>query len=83
MTFEQDELYREAQTFVRGKVIEEIFARLERRTIEDWKRSDPASTQNRDDAYHLMRAISGLRTELTALAAEPTIDQFNRRLKSV
>ncbi len=83
MTFEQDELYREAQSFVRGKVIEEIFARLERRTIEDWKRSDPASAQDRDDAYHLMRAISGLRTELTALAAEPTIDQFNRRLKSV
>jgi len=83
MTFEQDELYREAQSFVRGKVIEEIFARLERRTIEDWKRSDPASAQSRDDAYHLMRAISGLRTELTALAAEPTIDQFNRRLKSV
>ena len=83
MTFEQDELYREAQSFVRGKVIEEIFARLERRTIEDWKRSDPTSAQSRDDAYHLMRAISGLRTELTALAAEPTIDQFNRRLKSV
>lgn len=83
MTFEQDELYREAQSFVRGKVIEEIFARLERRTIEDWKRSDPASAQSRDDAYHLMCAISGLRTELTALAAEPTIDQFNRRLKSV
>jgi len=31
----------------------------------------------------MVRAIAELRNELTALAAEPTVDRFNRRLKSV
>jgi len=31
----------------------------------------------------MVRAINDLRNELTALAAEPAVDRFNRRLKSV
>jgi len=57
--------------------------RLEERMIYTWKASAPDASQARDDAYLMVRAIAELRNELTALAAEPTVDRFNRRLKSV
>lgn len=82
-TFEQEELYREAQAFARSKVMEEVFRRLEERTIYAWRASAPDASLARDDAYRMVRAITELRNELTALAAEPTVDRFNRRLKSV
>ena len=82
-TFEQEELYREAQAFARSESMKEVFRRLEERMIYTWKVSAPDASQARDDAYLMVRAIAELRNELTALAAEPTVDRFNRRLKSV
>lgn len=82
-TFEQEELYREAQAFTRSEAMKEVFRRLEERMIYTWKASAPDASQSRDDAYLMVRAIAELRNELTALAAEPTVDRFNRRLKSV
>lgn len=82
-TFEQEELYREAQAFARSESMKEVFRRLEERMIYTWKASAPDASQARDDAYLMVRAIAELRNELTALAVEPTVDRFNRRLKSV
>jgi hypothetical protein len=43
--------------------------------------SHPDRGDDRDDAYRMVRAIGEFRNELTALAAEPTVTAFNRRLK--
>jgi hypothetical protein len=82
-TFEQEELYREAKAFANSKAMAEVFGRLEARYINNWKRTDPDASGDRDAAYHMVRAITDLRNELTTLAAEPAVDRFNRRLKSV
>jgi hypothetical protein len=82
-TFEQEELYREAKAFAGSKAMAEVFGRLEARYIDDWRRTAPDASGDRDAAYYMVRAINDLRNELTALAAEPAVDRFNRRLKSV
>lgn len=82
-TFEQEELYREAKAFASSKAMAEVFGRLEARYIDSWKRTTPDASGDRDAAYYMVRAITDLRNELTSLAAEPAVDRFNRRLKSV
>lgn len=80
-TYEQEELWRAAGALARDKSAMEVLARLEARYVEDWKRSAPEDLVARNDAYHMVRAIAEFRSELAALAAEPSVTQFNRRLK--
>ena len=80
-TFEQEDLWRAAQALAKDQASQEVLRRLENRYIEDWRDSQPEAIQQRDDAYHIVRAIAAFRDELTALAAEPTVKQFNNRLR--
>jgi hypothetical protein len=80
-TYEQEELWRSAKAFAGDKLFNEIFERLTEKYIQTWATSDPGDAVVRDDAYHMVRAVASLRTELTALAAEPDVVKFNSRLK--
>lgn len=80
-TFEQEELWREAKAFSGSASFREVMRLLEDRYTSDWKLSDPSDSQKRDDAFHMVRAITALRDELAAIAATPDVVQFNRRLK--
>lgn len=80
-TYEQEELWRAAGALHRDGAAQEVLKRLEERYVDDWKRSEPAEGDKRDDAYRMVRAVAEFRSELAALAAEPTVAQFNRRLK--
>jgi hypothetical protein len=79
-TFEQEELWRSAKALASDKATQSVLQRLQDRSVSDWMGSAPEAAAKRDDAYHMVRAIAAFRDELTALAAEPTITQFNRRL---
>ena len=78
---EREELWRAAKLINGDKAVEEVFSRLEARFVEDWKGSSPDNEQKRVDAYYMVRAIGALKSELTALASEPDIMHFNRRLR--
>jgi hypothetical protein len=78
---EREELWRAAKLINGDKAVEEVFSRLEARFVEDWKGSAPDNEQKRVDAYYMVRAIGALKSELTALASEPDIMHFNRRLR--
>lgn len=82
VTYEQDELWRAAGALYRDGAAKEVLRRLEARCISEWMYSDPADGSARDDAYHMVRAVAAFRQELEALAMEPTVTQFNRRLKT-
>ena len=80
-TFEQEELWREAKAFGDSPCMKEVFRLLEERYIADWKNSEPDAGLKRDDAYYMVRAVTALRGELSAMATAPSVAQFNRRLK--
>jgi len=79
-SYEQEELWRSAKALSTDKATLAVLQRLQDRSVSDWMGSPPEAVAKRDDAYHMVRAIAAFRDELTALAAEPTITQFNRRL---
>jgi hypothetical protein len=78
---EQEDLWRAAKLLDGNKAVEEVFLRLESRAVDDWKGSAPDNEQKRMEAYYMVRSIAAFRSELTALAAEPDVLRFNRRLK--
>lgn len=80
-TFEQEDLWRAAKQLVGDRAVEEVIRRIEQRLMDDWSNSDPEKYEARDAAYHLVRAIRTFRDELAALASEPDVTAFNRRLK--
>lgn len=80
-TYEQEELWRAAGALHRDASAQEVLKRLEARFIAEWMNSAPDEGAKRDDAYRMVRAVAAFRQELEALALEPTVAQFNRRLK--
>ena len=80
-SFEQEEVWRSAQSLMTAKATDEVLRRLESDLIEQWKSSDPKDQDVRDDAYRMMRTVAAFRANLQALASEPLVMQHNSRLK--
>lgn len=80
-TYEQEQLWIAAGALHKDQAAQEVLKRLEARFVSEWMQSEPDDQGTRDDAYRMVRAIAAFRQELEALAYEPTVAQFNRRLK--
>lgn len=80
-SFEQEEVWRSAQSLMTSKATDEVLRRLETDLIEQWKSSDPKDQDLRDDAYRMMRTVAAFRARLQSLASEPLVTQHNSRLK--
>lgn len=80
-TFEQETLWIAAKAMSNDKSVKEVLRRLKERAVDDWASSPPEADAKRLDAYHMVRAISAFESELSALAAEPDVVRFNRRLR--
>ena len=80
-TFEQEDLWREAKSLANSPATMEIIRRIEQRLIDKWSNSDPENYDEREALYNLVRAVRTFRDELAALASEPDVTAFNRRLK--
>jgi predicted ArsR family transcriptional regulator len=80
-TFEMEELWRSAKAFHGDALFNELMKRLEQRYMEQWRNSPPDQASVREDAYNMVRAVSALSAELSALAAEKKVADFNARLK--
>lgn len=77
----EEDVFLAAKRIIGDPAIMEVFKRIERQQIDRWRYSKGEDATERDDAYHMIRAIEGLRNLLDALAAEPDVRHFNRRLK--
>ncbi len=77
---EQEEIWIAAKGLVTNKACMEAFRRLEQMYTAAWRDSAPGDDRTREQAYRMLKAVSAFRDELQALAAEPTVTQFNRRL---
>lgn len=80
-SYEQEELWRAAGALHRDGAAQDVLKRLEARLVAEWMNSAPEEEAKRDDAYRMVRAVAAFRQELEALALEPTVTQFNQRLK--
>ncbi len=80
-TFEQEALWIAAKAMANDRAVQEVLRRLKERAVDDWASSPPEADAKRLDAYHMVRAIASFETELTALASEPDVTRFNRRLR--
>jgi hypothetical protein len=80
-TFEQETLWIAAKAMANDKAVQEVLRRLKERAVDDWASSPPEADAKRLDAYHMVRAIASFQAELTALASEPDVMRFNRRLR--
>ena len=80
-TFEQETLWIAAKGMANDKAVQEVLRRLKERAVDDWASSPPEADAKRLDAYHMVRAITAFESELTALAAEPDVVRFNKRLR--
>lgn len=78
---EKEDLWREAKVIANSRTAAELFKRIEERLYGEWSNSDPEKWEARDAAYNLIRAVRTFRDELAALASEPDVTAFNRRLK--
>jgi hypothetical protein len=78
---EQEDVWRGAQFLAKDRATQEAFNRLEHKYTSIWRDSAPGDDNTREQAYRMLKAVSALREELAALAAEPSVTQFNRRLK--
>jgi hypothetical protein len=79
--FEQEDLWRSAKSFAEDKTLSVLFERMTEKYTQSWAASPPEDEKSRNDSYYMVRAIASLKTELTALAAEPDVVKFNSRLK--
>ena len=80
-THEQEQLWIAAKGLVKDASAKEVLKRLRENATDDWANSAPDAEAKRMEAYYMVRAIAAFEAELTALAAEPDLTRFNRRLR--
>lgn len=76
---EQEALWRAAQSLTRDAATLEVFRRVDARYVEMWRAG--VTVEDREAAHARVRALEDVRSELSAIAAEPTVTAFNRRLR--
>lgn len=69
-----------AKSLLSSQGIIVIFQALEDQYTNAWKGSSFTDTANRDEAYHMVRALSALKTQLESIATSEQIKNFNLRL---
>lgn len=80
-TFEQEQLWIAAKSLTKDAAVKEVLRRMRENATDAWASSPPEAEAKRMEAYYMVRAIAAFESELTALAAEPDILRFNRRLR--
>lgn len=72
-----------AKSLLSSNGINLIFQALEEDYTSAWRGSSFTDTAIRDEAYHMMRALSSLKTELASIAKSEQINKFNSRLANM
>lgn len=76
-----DELVREAKHLAKNDALNEIFDRLTRQCVEQFKTSQPSESAVREEAFLMLRALTALRDEINAVAVSTDVSMWNRRLR--
>lgn len=72
-----------AKSLLSSHGISVIFQALEQKYAEAWKGSSYKDAAIREDAYHMVRALNELKTELESIAKSEDIKKFNSRLANI
>jgi hypothetical protein len=72
-----------AKSLLSSHGINVIFQALEEQYTNAWKGSSFTDTAIRDEAYHMMRALSSLKAELESIAKSEQLKNFNLRLANM
>lgn len=68
-----------AQQLIDDPLVQDIFATLERRYIQDWRATGAGEAEKREMAHAAVRAIDDFRARLSALANAPKVNAHNNR----
>jgi hypothetical protein len=69
-----------AKSLLSSQGITVIFQALDAQYTNAWKGSSFTDSATRDEAYHMMRALSALKAHLQSIATSEKINNFNLRL---
>jgi hypothetical protein len=72
-----------AKSLLSSHGISVIFQALEEKYTSAWRGSSFTDTAIRDEAYHMIRALSSLKAELESIAKSEQIKNFNLRLANM
>ena len=76
-----DREFKEQVTdFAKSEVCPRLFERLDAYYVQVWKNT--TSAQGREMAYFLIKAAEQLKQDITLIADDERIREFNRRLKN-
>lgn len=78
MTDTQETAIR-AQQLMNDPLVQEIFAVLEKRYIQEWRGTGAGEAEKREMAHAAVRAIDDFRARLSALASAPKVAAHNNR----
>lgn len=76
-----EDLSRRAKQLLDDEVIQQVFASLEGRYMNEWRNTSPADIQKREAAHAAVRALDDLKTKLSSLANAPKVEAHNARGK--
>lgn len=79
MTTDTRETALRAQQLKDDPLVQEIFAMLERRYIQEWRSTGPGEGEKREMAHAAVRAIDDFRARLSTMANAPKVTAHNNR----
>jgi hypothetical protein len=79
MVILSDDIARRAKQLLDDEVIQQAFASLEGRYINEWRNTPPADVQKREAAYAAIRALDDIKTRLGSMANAPKVEAHNNR----
>lgn len=77
-----EELARKAQQLLDDPLVQQIFAQLDDRYVDDFRKSLPADTAKRETAHARLMALKDVRSALAAFVTDAKIRAHNSGLKN-
>lgn len=71
----------EIEQFAHSDTVQLVLDGLIDRHQEQWRTSAPENAASREDAYRMVRAIEGLKSELRRLSRDEAVEAYNLALR--
>lgn len=77
----ESDLARDARNLMDNTALEFLLDQIAERYVDAIKNSQPAATEGREHAYHMIRAVGEIRDHIKSAAAADIVTEWNRRLR--
>jgi len=79
MSINPEDAAKRARQLLDDPVVQDVFARLEARYVQNWKNTPPEAPQKREVFYAAVKALEDVKQTLNSLVNAPKVTQFNNR----